>query len=198
MDRMESSPPTPAPAAPDASLQRDGLTFVAWLAGSLVAACGWAWAATRLQASFAPVLLFPLLVGAAVGATTVGLARLCRINALPTLAAGAMLCGMAAVVGQHYLAYLEYRRAHESARGADPRLALVESQGQSVAPAGFLSFLEAQARRGRKFSVNQSAGSSPAGGAVWALWALDGALVVAAAGIVAWRSGPRTGAGQQR
>jgi hypothetical protein len=162
--------------------------FALWLGLSIVAAAGWAWLAVLIQTRFAPLALFPLLLGMGVGLTATMLLRLCPVRHRAAVLVGVAFCGVVTISGQHYLAYRSYRRAHEAARQREPRWQLVEGHSRTLAPPGFLAYLDAQAAHGRAWSLGSSRGRISPGTAVWALWGMDGLLVLAAALAVAWRA----------
>ena len=115
-----------------------------------------AWLAVGAQFYFAPLLLFPILVGTGLGAASVGLMRVAQMGNRPTVLLGVLVSAAVAVAGQHYLGYSDYRQ-HELARN----LPLIEMKQPSLvpevarrlaAPEGFGEYLRGQADRGRPVS----------------------------------------------
>ncbi len=137
----------------------------------------WAWAAEGAQWYFAPILLFPVLLGVVVGATVVGLVRFTQVGHRPTILLAAVLAAAVAGIGQHYFSYLTaYDRAGPSS-GVDPASqADVAALVRQMKPS-FAQYLEAQARRGRPLVHGYVA----KGWVAWLSWAVDALLVVAAA-----------------
>ena len=106
------------------------LAFFAWLAAAAALGAVAAWLAVGAQFYFAPLLLFPILVGTGLGAASVGLMRIAQMGNRPTVLLGVLLSAAVAVAGQHYLGYLDYRQ-HELARN----LPLIENEA-TVTTAG--------------------------------------------------------------
>ncbi len=137
-----------------------------------------AWLAVGAQFYFAPLLLFPLLVGLGVGAACVGLMRLTQVGNRPTIVLGVLLAAAVAVAGQHYL---DYRQA--LARSLHEIEALQRSGPVPITrlpaapPQGFADYLRQQADAGRPVTAKWSV----RGWRAWLSWAVDGLLVVAAA-----------------
>jgi hypothetical protein len=137
----------------------------------------WAWAAEGAQWYFAPIILFPILLGAVVGITVVGLVRLTQVGHRPTILLAAVLAAGIAGSGPHYFSYLAaYERAGSSIVGGAASQADVAVLVRQMKPS-FVQYLEAQARRGRPLALGYVA----KGWAAWLSWALDALLVVAAA-----------------
>ncbi len=143
---------------------------------------GTAWMAVVAQEKFAPLIIFPLLVGVGLGAMLVGLIRLCHAAHRPSVLLATVLAVTLAVVGQHYLAYRAHRQQSEREaarirriRAEYPQLA---PRRQPTLPPGFLAFLNAQAQGGRDMQVG---GLVARGWVAWVSWAVDALLVLLAA-----------------
>jgi hypothetical protein len=154
----------PLPAKP---IPTDGGDFswfklVLWLLTAGLVGLAAAWVAEIGQAYFAPLLLFPLLVGVAVGAVMVGLMRIGQVGHRPTIVLGTVLAVTVTVAGQHYLGYL--------AANHWPSAEL-----RAMRPFG--EFLQQQADRGRPLLGDLVVHGTLA----WVTWAVDGLLVLAAA-----------------
>jgi hypothetical protein len=136
-----------------------------------------AWLAVAVQEHFAPLLLFPILVGVGVGALNVGLMRLAQMGNRPTALLGTLLAVAVAVLGQHYLSYRQQealrQRQIEAMQQTGPPGVVREL---APPPLGFAEYMRRQAARGRPV-----AGYVLAGWAAWLSWAVDGLLVLAAA-----------------
>ena len=156
-----------------------------WLPMCAILAVGVAWASTVIAKHFAPLLVFPILVGLALGITLVGLARLMQVGNRFTVLLGTILACLVAVAGQHYVSYrgdLELiRNQAESFRQAQIRFPdLVE--GTAPEPVdNLLDYLRRQAKEGRPLLGNYVA----RGPAAWASWTADGLLLLAFALLVA-------------
>jgi len=156
-------------------------SYVLSLPACLVLGVLVAWAASVAEEKFAPLIVFPLLVGVGLGALAVGLMRLGQVGNRPTVLLGAVLAAGVTVVGQHYVRYRaerarverqveEFRRAHL----AYPKL----TEGHEPSPpADVVSYLQAQARIGREMKMR---GYVARGWVAWLTWAIDGLLVLAA------------------
>jgi hypothetical protein len=59
----------------------------------------------QVQPHFAPLILFPLLVGLSLGASLVVGLRVCSWAHSPTVYVGMLLAALLAVVGQHFWSY---------------------------------------------------------------------------------------------
>jgi hypothetical protein len=149
-----------------------------WLPGSVLLGALAAWAAEDAQSFFAPLVIFPLLVGVVLGAVLVLLVRVGQVGHRPTIVLGTVLAALVAVVGQHYFAYQTARQTVrppdspiEKAKAAMPDLADRLSPPQS-----FGEFMRRQAMQGRPvFRLFDAQG-----GGAWALWAVEGFLTLAA------------------
>ena len=136
-------------------------------------ACGWIGA--TVQPHFAPLILFPLLLGVFAGLAIVGVARFTRIGNRPTLFLAALLAAAVTVAGQHCFTYLA------TYYWAAPTISPTTGQDLSAlrweqAP-GFGRYLCEQARRGRPLV----GGYVARGPMVWLCWTIDTMLVAAAA-----------------
>lgn len=169
----DSTPPKP-PTAP----RFCGGRLLLWLPVCLVHGALVAWAATLVERFSAPLVLFSLLVGAALGASLVGMIRVLQVGNRPTVLLGTVVAATVAVGGQHYIGY---RTACRAVAEEERALARVAFQGGGLAempvpPEGFFRFLRWRAARG--FAL---LGHKARGWTVWALWAADAALVLTAA-----------------
>ena len=137
----------------------------------------WAWAAEGAQWYFAPIVLFPILLGVVAGATVVGLVRFTQVGHRPTILLAAVLAALVAGIGPHYFSYLAaYERAGSSSGTGAASQADVAALVRQMKP-NFGEYLDAQARRGRPLVQGYVA----KGWVAWLSWAVDALLVVAAA-----------------
>ena len=140
-----------------------------------------AWVAVDAQLYFAPLFIFPLLVGIGLGAVLVLLMRVGQVGHRPTILLGTVLAALAAMVGQHYFGYLAAQSAIgsnstciEKAKEALPELA---ARLPPPPPENFCEFMRQQAGQGRSiFNLFEARD-----GGAWALWAVEGLLTLAAA-----------------
>ncbi|HYW81137.1 MAG TPA: hypothetical protein VE890_16260 [Thermoguttaceae bacterium] len=166
--------------------------FVWWQAAFWLPACvamgmAAAWVAHVVQTHFAPFAVFPLLVGAGLGATTAGLMRLTQVGHRPSLLLGILLGASVAVAGQHGL---DYRRARDRARWEVELVRRAKQQFPDGAigsaprpPEDIVDYLRHQA------AVGRSIGSySATGWQAWSSWAIDGLLLLGAATAIVARA----------
>jgi hypothetical protein len=152
-----------------------------WLPGSLMLGALAAWAAVDAQLYFAPLVIFPLLVGIGLGAFLVGLMRVGQVGHRPTILLGTVLAALTAVVGQHYFGFLAARQHDrqqntvlQKAKEALPELA---ARLPAAPPENFCQFMRQQADQGRTvFNFLEVRD-----GGAWALWTVEGLLTIAAA-----------------
>jgi len=146
-----------------------------------VAGCLLAWAAHVVQGYFAPLVLFPLVLGAFCGLAVVAAVRIAQIGHRPTILAAALLAGATAAVGQHYAAYYAHYLHGPTTAGGASAISPADWQtiARNLAPS-FGDYPQQQARRGRHFWF----GWTIHGWVVWLSWAVDAMIVAAAAAAV--------------
>jgi len=180
----------PARAQGPASARFRWPELALWLPACALDGAAVAWLAALIGQYRAPLAVFPLLAGLALGVTLAGLMSVCQVGHRPTVLAGLLLAVSVAVVGQHFAAYRQ-ALADTRQHAATYQLAR-QAFGDEVAgrvplpPQSFGEFLSRQAARGRPLWGDWSA----RGAAAWLTWAVDGLLVVAGALLVvvpAWR-----------
>jgi hypothetical protein len=146
------------------------LNCIIWLAISILLAGAIGRIAVWLQlAGFSTVVLFPLLVGAVLGAV-VGFAAL-QVGEVGRKAAlaGAVLAGIICAAAEHGYFYLDYRRGFESKLQSDPKVQLAATMNpENFQPASFSKYIAAQAEDN------------------WPLWIADAFALIGAAGFAAW------------
>lgn len=156
-----------------------------WLPACVLQGVLVAWLAMVAQEYAAPLVIFPLLVGVGLGATTVGMSRIGQVGHRPTLAAGLLLAVLVCVAGQHYIRYrLDVRRTQQDAeafRKAQQVFGNLAEGDSPVPPDNFWQYLRWQAARGRPLHVAHYVAR---GGMAWFTWAMDGLLVLVAAAAV--------------
>lgn len=171
------------PGAPPAA-RFDTRRLALWLPICLVHGTAISWLAYGVEKHFAPLGIFPFLVGIALGMTLAGLMRLVQVANRSTIVLGTIVAASTTIYGQHYFSYQEQREAAERqaaqfriAARAHPGLV----RGTPPKPAsGVFEYLRWQALRGRPI-----AGKTVARGAwAWASWTFDGCLTLLAALIV--------------
>jgi len=162
--------------------------FALAIAGGAIIGLLWAWWAEMAQGYFAPLILFPLLLGAAAGLMVVGLVRVAQIGHRPTIAGSVVLAAVLAATAQHYFTYLAaYRQPADATAGrgvvsgsSQPAPVDLSAVLDRIKPS-FGEYLQGQARRGRPLLLGYVA----RGWVVWLTWAIDGLLILAAALAVA-------------
>jgi len=100
-----------------------------FLAGGLATA-GIAWVAFQVQQEgVAPAVLFPLAVGAAVGGALVAIGRFTHGPGRRAAVVGAVCFGLAAAVGQDFVAHRYRVRSYENELAEQPLAAAVAEEG---------------------------------------------------------------------
>ncbi len=149
-----------------------------WLLACLGASLPVAWLAVQWEQYRAPLVLFPLTVGALWGAVCLALLRLCSMGHRPGAVTGATLTALVLVCGQHYF---HYRSRLETWTPAER--AFAEMAGKSIdLPDGPREHLSQESRRGRPLPFGMVA----RGVWAWLSWAVDAAIVIGSAGIAVW------------
>jgi hypothetical protein len=177
---LETPTPSPIAAAPSPAPFRWHEAAV-WLLLALALGGAMAWLAIGAEPLLrAPLIVFPLLVGACLGGLLVFLLRALQFGHRPTLLLGAAIAALAAIGGQHWLAHRAERLAFQGAVKEMPHLRMVDPEGEP--PEGILDYLAWKSGRGRKMSHVPMLGDWTMSGA-WtcASWALDGLLLLGAA-----------------
>ena len=150
---------------------------IAWLAAAAVIAVGLGLASALLQQYFAPLGLYPVLLGIVLGAGLVAALRPTQFGSRRWAMAGAVAAAAVLIAAQFYGSYRLYVAAVEAKAPAGVgQLPLERLQ----APDNLLAYLRQQARYGRPLF----AGITARGGWAWATWVADWALVAAAAAVV--------------
>ena len=162
------------------------LRHATWFSACLVAGGVLAWLAVRAQAVFAPVLLFPLGLGLALGMVLLAVRSYCIPLGRASVVAGALLAATTLVVGQHYLSYRaactiaieRQSRVTQQAKG----FAALTAAEMVKPPESFAAYMQSEAARDHAI-----AGLTLRGPTVWAWWALDALIIAAASVAVTWR-----------
>ena len=152
--------------------------FALWLLAAAGLGGMAAWLAVEGQRDFAPLLLFPIVLGIGLGAMNVGLMRLAQMGNRPTAILGTLLAVGRGRPGPA-LSRLSPRGSRQPAtdRG-DAAVGPASLVRELVAPpAGFADYLRRQAARADRCGH----GYVLTGWAAWLSWAIDGLLVLAAA-----------------
>lgn len=125
---------------------------------------------------WAPLFLFPVVVGVILGGALVCIARVTQTGHRPTLFAAAFVAAALAVVGQHFFAFWNHSVDPAAGSGrAKLRAAFPEIAERLAAPAeDWFGFMHDAAQRGRALP----GGWRARGGWAWATWAMDGALLI--------------------
>jgi hypothetical protein len=112
-----------------------------WLLGQGLVTSALAWAAFQAQQDgVAPAVLFPLAVGAAVGAACAGLARFLGVPPARAVIVSAACWGLLAVVGQDYIGHRHHVRQYERQLSGQSSLAALALDEQALRPS-FASYL---------------------------------------------------------
>jgi hypothetical protein len=132
-----------------------------WYVGGVVSAAAISWVVTLFhRAGFAPFGLISVGAGLALGAVLCALGTTLRVIKRSQLFIGTLLFAVVTAFAQHAWLYLDFRRQWHEARAASPEVAMFRPESP-WSPAEYLARELTPGRAG--------------------LWALDGALIVAAA-----------------
>jgi hypothetical protein len=136
--------------------------------------------AAALESTFAPWLVFPLLLGLGLGAALLWLLRWCECGHRPTAILGTLLAAGLMVVAQHLWHYqhriVAVQQLKQQILREGIQFAPLAAKLAPVPPT-FLEFLEQEAGRGRTLWP----GWTVRGVGVWLSWSLDAALLAGAA-----------------
>ncbi|MCC7087040.1 MAG: hypothetical protein IT427_18730 [Pirellulales bacterium] len=121
------------------------------------------------SAGFSTVVIFPLLVGGALGATIGFAATQFGKTSRGLALSGALLAGGVCAAAEHGFFYLDYRRGFEAKLQNDPTAQLAATANpRFIAPQSFSKFM---------------ATSAPD---QWPLWTMDALAMIGSAGAAAW------------
>ena len=148
-----------------------------WLPVSVLVGLAIGWIATQVGMRFAPLVIFPLIVGVALGACLVGMTRLLQTSHRATVFSAALLSALIAVGSQHYFSYLDANRRMEESQLTQKAQAAFAEIMRDRLPGGPLNYLRRQAALGRPMLFGWVA----RGPMVWLSWLVDGLLVFAGA-----------------
>jgi hypothetical protein len=132
-------------AAPAPAMLLPG-RLVAWLAAGLALAIALAWLSIRLQvAGFAPVGLFSILLGAALGGGLVLLLRWLAIGHRKSILAGTIVLAIATSLGQFWFAYRDHVAQSAATLRNNPKAALFRGEDEAGFFPSFAKWLSAKA-----------------------------------------------------
>jgi hypothetical protein len=170
-------PECPASVVGESRWMRDMLF---WLPACVILGLLTAWAAVDAQFYFAPLLLFPILVGVLLGALLVLVMRMAQVGHRPTIVEGALLAAGLAAIGMHYLTYRinSQTNSEESAQREIVRRLLPESKTRGIPtlPDNFFEYMMHKADQGRPIFASFSLH----GGYAWLLWIIEALLLMTA------------------
>ncbi len=140
------------------------LRLAVWAASSAAWAAAVAWLAVNMQlAEAAPLGVFSVGVGVALGVGLAAVAYGVRAGHRIALVSGTLLLALLTTTGEHLLLYRAYRIGWSNRIASDPRVAVFQPEAVHSLPA----YLKQESSDGR-----------------WGLWILDAALTAVAAVIV--------------
>lgn len=156
-------------------------TALAWLAGTLVISYPLGWIAARVEQVYAPLLLFPILLGLVVAIAACALALATNTGFRPLVLTGVALSALATTGWLHWHSFSEVTAQAQASydKKLGEHAGQLAAMGALPAPPthDFGVYLTQQAAAGRSVGF----GAKLQGGWVWALWALEAVLAVAAA-----------------
>jgi hypothetical protein len=145
-------------------------SFLLWLVPAVVVAVAVARVSVWVQPHFAPVVLFPLLVGASLGALACGLLQLANLNDWRLAVPATALLGLVTAAAEHGLFYLDFVARDSVERSKQILEAGVPDEGLSN-----ISFVEYMRWQGALDPTQIS---------IWIASAV--LIVIAACGMVIW------------
>jgi hypothetical protein len=110
--------------------------WLLWLVANALLTAAVAWIAFQMQQEdFAPAVLFPLLVGTALGAAGVGVLRLTGLPSVRGALVGAAVWGLLAVFAQDYIGHRYRLRLYDEELGRqNPLVAVVAAERPEIRP----------------------------------------------------------------
>ena len=179
---------TPSSTMAPSTMAFPHLYATLWLWGGVAIGLAAGWIATVVAVRFAPLVVFPLAVGAVLGVVLIGAAQLLQNDRRQTILAAATMAALVAVGAQHYFSYLEANREMEESQTIKDAKAAFADIMADRRPTGFFDYLRQQAAIGRRMPLGYVA----RGPMAWLSWAVDGLLVVAGTmAVVVFAGGPR-------
>jgi hypothetical protein len=170
--------PTAELSGPNGGGPFSGRKLAIWLPGIIIIGLVVAWGAVEAQFYFAPLVIFPVMVGIGLGALLIGLMRSGQVGHRPTIIIGTILAGMIAAAGQHYFIYYSAKKSVQNQapiiKQAQETFPEFMGDRLHAPPAGFIDYMSQQAARGRPLLFNYAASGLMA----WISWAMDGLLVL--------------------
>ncbi len=176
---MPSNEPPNFGAPPSGPVKFSGQGFAVFLALSIVLGTLIGGASAVVQTYFAPLVLFPLLVGGFLGAVLIGLMRWSDVAHRPTVLFGTLLAAVACTVAAHYVSYTaaQRHRSPEDAKLALARAVFPEDAARMAEPRNFFDYLRREAAQGRVLTAHFTA----RGPLAWLSWGIDAVLTLSAA-----------------
>ena len=139
---------------------------LAWFIPALVVALAIARVSVWVQPHFAPVVLFPLLIGAALGALLCGLLQLARLRDWRLAVIGTILVAILAAAAEHVFFYLD-RHSEQLRQALEAGI-----PAETFSRATFFEYMRGEAEQDDRKVL---------------LWIVNAtAMVVAAAAVVIW------------
>jgi len=159
------------------------LEMLWWLPACAASGVAAAYAASVAGSYHAPLIVFPLVTGAGLGAVLVTMMRVGQVGNRPTIVAGLLLAVAVTVPAQHYFSYLTVRRAmlsqeRDKIDRAKELFPDMIGTALSSVPETFSEFMRLAAKEGRPLFGEVVA----KGPAAWLTWWLDAALLFLARG----------------
>ena len=159
-----------------------------WLWGGVLIGLSVGWIATVVAVRFAPLVVFPLAVGAVLGVVLIGAAQLLQDGRRQTILAAATMAALVAIGAQHYFSYLDANREMEESQTIKDAKAAFADIIDVRRPTNPFDYLRQQAAIGRPMPFGYVA----RGPMAWLSWAVDGLLVVAGTMAVVVFAGGKT------
>ncbi|MEI8376851.1 MAG: hypothetical protein WCJ35_28895 [Planctomycetota bacterium] len=150
-----------------------------WIVAAPILGAAVARGAVWAQSFWAPLVIFPMLVGCGLGLLLAGLMRLGQVGHRATLWTGTLLAVTVAVAGEHYFSFLDFKAAVIAQKPQGLSIVAFQAFQEMRMPdatTDFARFMQRQADQGRPVTAEFTL----RGAAAWASWALDGLLMLLA------------------
>ena len=163
---------------------------VGWIVASLVVAAALGWLAAQASAKWAPLVIFPILLGVAIGAMLVVLMRMCQVHSGWVVYPIAIVAVALVVLSQHWFVYQEAMQAmREEVQTRQEALRQFPEQFRGeipTLPANFFEYLQSEADRPREIAVWYQE-MTLQGTRTWLFWGLNMAIILLIAMIILYQ-----------
>jgi hypothetical protein len=144
--------------------------FLVWLGPAMVVGIAVARVSVWVQPHFSPMIVFPILIGAALGAILLGLVQLARLNDIRFAVAGTIFVALICAAAEHGFFYLDFLARESLSR--QKKMFEAGLSDEEISPVTFAQYMRWQGAADRQQEL---------------VWIGNAALMAAAAvGVVVW------------